>query len=207
MRSLEVRRHSLTKKGVARGRGSHLSSEGVMLARAVGPTFGPVGFVLVGPLPRHLETAIAMGYAVDDVAEWPSGYVPGVIEHHDQWRWPVPFERYAGLIRTNSALAKVTDEHRRLWIKAIAAVPDGGTALVISSGGAIEPTLVACLPAADFASWGEPFSHCDGARLTYADGRFVNIALARIAGKRTTGSRGVPPWLRSQPRTDRANPA
>ena len=36
MRWLEVRRHSLTKKGAARGRGSHLSAEGVMLARLVG---------------------------------------------------------------------------------------------------------------------------------------------------------------------------
>jgi hypothetical protein len=33
MRWLEVRRHSLTKKGPARGRGSHLSAEGVALAR------------------------------------------------------------------------------------------------------------------------------------------------------------------------------
>ena len=35
MRWLEVRRHSRTKMGVARGRGSHLSAEGVSLARLV----------------------------------------------------------------------------------------------------------------------------------------------------------------------------
>jgi hypothetical protein len=36
MRWLEVRRHSLTEKGAARGRGSQLSAEGVALARLVG---------------------------------------------------------------------------------------------------------------------------------------------------------------------------
>jgi hypothetical protein len=58
-------------------------------------------------------------------------------------------------------------------------VPDGGTALVISSGGAIEPSLVVCLPGAEHAGWGSPFSHCDGARLTYADGAFVSAVLFR----------------------------
>jgi hypothetical protein len=91
MRQLEVRRHSLTKKGPTRGRGSHLSREGVALARTVGPVIGPADHVVVGPLPRHLETAIAMGYAVDDIVEWPSGYLPNVVEHHDQWHWPIRF--------------------------------------------------------------------------------------------------------------------
>ena len=36
MQWLEVRPHSLTKKNSARGRGSHLSAEGVVLARLVG---------------------------------------------------------------------------------------------------------------------------------------------------------------------------
>jgi hypothetical protein len=36
MRWLEVRRHSLTKKSSARGAGSHLSQEGVALARLMG---------------------------------------------------------------------------------------------------------------------------------------------------------------------------
>jgi hypothetical protein len=28
-----------------------------------------------------------MGFAVDDTMELPSGYVPGDVEHHQQWRW------------------------------------------------------------------------------------------------------------------------
>lgn len=35
---------------------------------------------------------------------------------------------------------------------------------------------------------GEPFSHCDGARLTYVEGRFVDVVLDRIADRRTNRS-------------------
>ena len=77
MRWLEVRRHSLTKKGAARGRGSHLSGPGITLARAVGAGLGPVGYVVTSASPRAVETAIAMGFAVDDTVEFPSGYGPG----------------------------------------------------------------------------------------------------------------------------------
>ncbi len=51
-RWLEIRRHSLTKKGPARGRGSHLSAQGVALARAVGPELGPAAYVLTSAAPR-----------------------------------------------------------------------------------------------------------------------------------------------------------
>ena len=64
----------------------------------------------------------------------------------------------------------------------VEAVPDGGAALVIGHGGGIEPGLVACLPDANHQSWGPPFSHCDGARLGFRDGRFVGVQFHRVAG-------------------------
>jgi hypothetical protein len=92
MRWLEVRRHSLTKKGAARGRGgSHLSAEGVMLARLVGASLGPFASVVTSVSPRAIETALAMGLAVDDTVELPSGYVSGEVERHQQWNWPRPY--------------------------------------------------------------------------------------------------------------------
>jgi hypothetical protein len=89
MRWLEVRRHSLIKKGLARGRGSHLSAQGVALARAVGAKLGPIAHVLTSTTPRAVETAIAMGLAVDDTVDLPSGYVPGEVEFHEQWTWTI----------------------------------------------------------------------------------------------------------------------
>jgi hypothetical protein len=56
----------------------------VALAREVGAQLGRVGHVLTSTSPRTVETALAMGHAVDDV-DMPSGYVPGEVEHHARW--------------------------------------------------------------------------------------------------------------------------
>ena len=93
VKTLEVRRHSLTKKGSAREAGSLLSADGVAHARRLGEQLPPAGYVVTGPDRRHVETAIAMGYAVDEMVNWPSGYVNGVVDHHDQWRWEAPYEQ------------------------------------------------------------------------------------------------------------------
>jgi hypothetical protein len=121
-----------------------------------------------------------MGYAVNDTADLPSGYLPGQVEHHDQWHWPQPYRRYAELMAQSPGLAAVADGHWELWTRLLAAVPDGAAVLVVCHGGGIEPALVTCLPQADHGSWGPPFSHCDGARLCFDQGSFVDIEFHRV---------------------------
>jgi broad specificity phosphatase PhoE len=181
MRWLEVRRHSVTKKGPAAGHGSVLSAPGVTMARAVGADLGSISYVVTSAEPRAIETAIAMGFAVDDTVDLPSGYVPGEVGHHDQWDWPEPYVQYAELLERSAGLAAVASAHQTVWVSAASAVPDGSAALVVCHGGAIEPSLVACLPHANYSSWGAPFGHCDGARLGFHDGRFVSIRFRRAA--------------------------
>jgi broad specificity phosphatase PhoE len=179
MRWLEVRRHSFTKHGDGRGRGSHLSAEGVALARAVGATMGPFSRVVASRIPRTLETALAMGFAVDDLVDMPSGYIPGEVEHHAQHTWRHPYCRYAELLAAGGGLAGLAATMRALFVEALGAIPDGSAALVVSHGGTIEPALVACLPRDDHALWGGPMGHCDGARLAFADGDFVSMEIRR----------------------------
>jgi broad specificity phosphatase PhoE len=146
MRWLEVRRHSLTKKGAARGRGgSHLSAEGVMLARLVGASLGSFASVVTSASPRAIETALAMGLAVDDTVELPSGYVSGEVERHRQWNWPRPYRTYAELLGRGGGLAEVAETYRAAWTQVVQAVPEDAAALVVCHGGGIEPALVACL--------------------------------------------------------------
>jgi broad specificity phosphatase PhoE len=178
MRWLEVRRHSVTKKSP--GPGSHLSPEGVALARLVGRSLGPFACVATSASPRAVETALAMGFAIDDTVDLPSGYVPGQIAHHDHWHWPQPYRTYAELLAQLPELAAVANVHRELWTRLLAAVPDGAAVLVICHGGGIEPALVTCLPHADHASWGPPFGHCDGARLCFDQGIFIAIEFHRV---------------------------
>lgn len=63
MRVLEVRRHTMRSKP-----GKHLSQAGVSLARHVGETMGSFDRVVTSTLARAFETAIAMGFAVDERA-------------------------------------------------------------------------------------------------------------------------------------------
>src|SRR5688572_21635913 len=128
MRWLEVRRHSLTKKGAARGGGSQLSAEGVALARAVGARLGPFAYVAASPIPRTLETAIAMGFAVDEIIELPAGYVAGEVEHHEQWSWELPYVRYAELIARGGGVAGLATLGREAFTRMVQAVPEGAAA-------------------------------------------------------------------------------
>ena len=61
MKILEVRRHSIRHAG-----GDHLSQAGVALARNVGQHMGSFNFVATSTLPRAFDTAIAMGFAVNE---------------------------------------------------------------------------------------------------------------------------------------------
>jgi broad specificity phosphatase PhoE len=179
MQWLEVRRHSLTKKGAARGRGSHLSAQGVALARAIGAELGSVAYVVTSAAPRAVETAIAMGLAVDDTVDLASGYVPGGVEFHQQWTWAQPYVRYAELIARGGGLAGVAQAHRAVWVGAVEQVDEGEVALFVGHGGAIEPAPVACLLGADHQRWDGLFGHGDSARLGFADGRFVDVEFRR----------------------------
>ena len=51
--------------------------------------------------------------------------------------------------------------------------------MVVSSGGSIEPVLVAAFPDADHGSWGEALHHLEGATLTVDGDSFVDVELRR----------------------------
>ena len=139
MRWLEVRRHSLIKKGTARGRGRTWRPRGSRCL--VGKSLGPFAWVVTSAAPRAIETVVAMGFAVDETVELPTGYVPGEVDHHDQWRWPRPSRAYAELLGRGGGLATVAEAHLRVWTRVVEAVPDGAAALVVAHGGGIEPEL------------------------------------------------------------------
>jgi len=184
MRTLEVRRHASTKKGEGRGKGSHLSTEGVALARKIGAEIGPFGLVLTSPVPRALETAIAMGFAVNDQPEALGDLPPAVLEevgHHERWAWQQPFVTFARLVRQGGPTTRMGERQRDVWVRALESVPAGGRVLIISHGRIIESGLVTCIPDGDFGAWGASFHHCEGVRMTFAGGRFQGVQLLRLS--------------------------
>jgi broad specificity phosphatase PhoE len=182
MKTLEIRRHCLTKKGEQRGHGSQLSSAGVIQARAIGRQIGPFDWVLTSHVTRTLETAIAMGFAVDEQLEV-LGDIPqdvwDEIGHQERWDWPQPFVTFAQHVASGGPTARMGQRQRAAWLLALESVPDEGSALIISHGRVIEAGLVACVPEGDFAAWGPPFQHGEGVQLAYQKGQFGAVKFQR----------------------------
>jgi broad specificity phosphatase PhoE len=184
VRVAEVRRHSYTKKGEGRGVGSHLSADGVRLARDVGTEMGPFEYVAVSEQPRTLETAIAMGYAVDaigDVAgevDWDAFLAE--IGHHERWAWEHPFVMFATMAKRGGATTRLGEAVRTAWLDASHRAGAGGSALVVTHGRVIETGLVTCFPDAHHHLWGAPFNHCEGVRLQLDGDRFLVPELLRL---------------------------
>ncbi len=80
MRVVEHRRHTMRTKP-----GQHLSQAGVELARRVGEGMGRFDRVVTSRVPRAFETALAMGYAVDEQLEELSATPEGLAAELD-WR-------------------------------------------------------------------------------------------------------------------------
>lgn len=182
MRTLEVRRHSYRKEGG----GSQLSQAGVDYARRLGASMGPFAYVATSVSPRARETAIAMGFAVDQeivtLASAEANYAEMAASRW--WQAPQPFVALAEVVATKGATWRYGSALVAYWRDILTPLPDGAAALVISHSGELEIALITCFPQADHAAWGASFDYCEGARLTFAGdpARFTAIEILRCEG-------------------------
>jgi broad specificity phosphatase PhoE len=173
MKTLEIRRHSIRFQP-----GDHLNQTGVTLARTVGQNIGPFNRVVTSTLPRAFETAIAMGFAVDEQIELMSTYGNDVGREAP---WPLSLAGYAEAVRGAGAAARYANRLVEVYGKLIHYLADGRAALVINHGGVLELGAVASLPDADHFVWGSLFDYCEGVRLFWEDGKFVDGEILRVS--------------------------
>jgi broad specificity phosphatase PhoE len=173
MKTIEIRRHSIRNKP-----GQHLSQQGVTLARLVGQNLGPFDRVVTSTLPRAFETAIAMGFAVDEENELMSSYGLYV---ESEIRWPATPREYAKAVRKNGAAARYAYQLLDVYQRLVDYLAEGRSALVINHGGVVELSAVAALPNADHESWGPYFECCEGIRLFWNNGKFVDAEILRVS--------------------------
>jgi broad specificity phosphatase PhoE len=173
MKTIEIRRHSIRTKP-----GDHLSQDGVRLARRVGENLGPFERVVTSMLPRAFETAIAMGFAVDEQNELMSSYSMNV---EQEIPWPQSFAVYSKAVKRGGAPATYAHELAMFYRKLADYLADDRAALVINHGGVLELGMVACLPGADYDSWGDAVDYCEGARLSWEAGKFVKAEVLRVS--------------------------
>lgn len=174
MITIEHRRHTMRTKP-----GQHLSQAGVDLARAVGNSLGRFERVITSTLPRAFETAIALGYAVDEqrseLSTLPDGF-------EAEAAWDAGFARLAEAVRHNptGAVAHAAHLFAELHREIASALPPDGRALVISHGGIVEISAIGCAPALDYAAWGPFCNYCEGARLHFEGTRCVKAEPLRV---------------------------
>jgi broad specificity phosphatase PhoE len=173
MRYLEVRRHAMRVKP-----GDHLSQVGVTLARKVGDTMGAFALVVTSDVPRAFETAIAMGFAVDEQLHGLADEMGAAVEQ--EVAWDAGFAAFAHAVTLGRATADYAQRQADLWRNFISQIPNGFSALAISHGGIIEAGAVACLPAADHVSWGGACGYCEGGRLEFDGEKWVGVEVLRV---------------------------
>jgi broad specificity phosphatase PhoE len=179
MAYLEIRRHSKRERP-----SKHLSQEGVLLARHVGRRMGPFERVVSSSAWRCVETAVAMGFAVDEVRD---------DLHMDRADDQVPaealglgrFEEFAEAVADGGRVKKFAEDLRDTWAEIARALDRGGRGLVVGHGAMIELGAVAALPQADYARWGKGLGVCEGVGLEFERGKFVagEILRTRPRGK------------------------
>jgi len=177
VRLLEVRRHARRVRP-----GQHLVQPGVAMARRLGKQLGPFDRVVSSPLPRCVETVVALGFAVDeDCPELAGADVRGeTIPDGDLLDWDAGYAGIARLFRESAAFAAFANAQADLWQRIARSLPDGGRALVVGHGGFIEGAAVAAFPNVDHAAWGRTARHCEGTLVGVAEDAFVEIEILRV---------------------------
>jgi broad specificity phosphatase PhoE len=170
MKWIEHRRHALRTKP-----SPHLNAEGVHSARILGSRRGPFARVVTSPKKRAIETAVAMGFAIDatesllkDVPEKLNDIVP-----HD-----AGFAAFHQAISETEHANRYMEKLRSFFEQELEKIPDGERILVVSHGGVVEWSALACLPEVA-KTLGNPIDKCDAIELTWSKGKFTALKALR----------------------------
>jgi broad specificity phosphatase PhoE len=147
---------------------SHLSEAGIEQARAAGSRFEPFQLVVTSPLPRAVETAVAMGFAV-------SRTHPGIQDIGDQIArhvaWSDGFSAWAAAYQAAELVKSYVNYVTSLLSGWLDEVSEGGSLLVITHGGIVEAMAVGLCPDWDWARFGATAGYVEGfAAATQASG-------------------------------------
>ncbi|MFL5733452.1 MAG: histidine phosphatase family protein [Chloroflexia bacterium] len=172
MRYLEVRRHTMRTKP-----GEHLSQAGVDLARRVGEGMGHFERVVSTLAPRAFETAIAMGFAVDEQ----SGMFPQQDDEVEgEVAWDAGYAAWGRAVGLGGAAAQFAQQEAACWLKIVEAVPEGGSALLVSHGGIIEAGAAGCMLTGEHTTTEASCDYCEGVRLSFDGSDWVGIRVLRV---------------------------
>jgi broad specificity phosphatase PhoE len=133
---------------------------------------GPFDRVVTSELPRALETAVAMGFAVGEQCAALNTIEDQAAVDAEVDLAKASFAELARAAARGGALARLGRRQSEAWLRLAASIPEGGRLLIVAHGGLIEPGAAVALPDEDFAAWGPNLRFCEGVRLS-VDGRAI----------------------------------
>jgi broad specificity phosphatase PhoE len=175
MKTIEIRRHAERHKP-----GDNLNARGVARARNASGRDRYYALVVTSPVPRAIQTAVAMGHSVDE-EDWTMASMGGAMT---DFPWDDSFAAMQRAIRTDRAAAAYA-ELQALQLRAfLARVQPGEAVLVVNHGGIAEAGILGLLGDIDAAPLGPSLDTCEGARLELDGDRVVSVRLLRFEGDR-----------------------
>jgi broad specificity phosphatase PhoE len=156
---------------------AHLSQEGITLARRVGEHSPDYDYVFSSPLPRAIETALVMGFEVNEIIEGLGNISDDMTKGI---KWPNSFSGVMRIVSGNEICTGFAYKQAALWSGLAAKMADGQHALAITHGGVIELGAVASAPMRDHTEWGDAIGYCEGVRIQYEGSTVINVTPLRV---------------------------
>lgn len=166
MKFIEHRRHSIRTIPYP-----HLNQQGVDLAREVGNDLGPFTLVITSSKPRAFETAIAMGFAVDQTLKELSG-ISSTVDL--EIAWDAGFQKFAEIYEYNGATSLWAKGLTKIFLKIVKKLPENGSALIISHGGIVEGSTIGTYPDFDYSNWNRSVQYCEGVLLSFENDKCIS---------------------------------
>lgn len=162
MASLEIRRHTMRTKP-----GQHISKSGISLANLIGKSCSSFDLVVTSEIPRAIETAIAMGFAVDcQITEL--GILPESI--YSAIEWPKSLKTLSETTKSNGLCNRYAKAQASHWNSVLDKLSDHQSGLIVTHGGIIELGAIGFMPNTNHALWGGAIGYCEGFKFTRDQG-------------------------------------
>lgn len=176
MKWIEHRRHAQRTKP-----SPHLNREGVQTARHLGLAgAGPFHRVVTSPKKRSVETAVAMGFAVDATTDALLDLSNKIPELDSESRSFYELsEKLPHVLREGSASRKYLLKMLDLFVKELEKAPEGARVLMVSHGGVVEWSALAAFPEGA-ALLGPAIETSEGIELAYKSGEFCGVRALRL---------------------------
>jgi broad specificity phosphatase PhoE len=173
---LEVRRHAKRHAPLA-----NLTNEGIARVKQASACNRSYAHVVTSPIPRAIQTAVAMGHAVDE-EDWTLGSMGALVG--ESIIFDAGFAAIQHAIRTDRTAGLYAELQALQLRHHLTQVEPGESVLVVSHGGIAEAGVIGLLPDVDLSGFGPSLDYCEGARLEFVDDRCTRIQVLRFDGER-----------------------